>query len=106
MVRPNSYYDRSEDNVEVNSGAELARALKDNDWTASKTTDKTIVIMSALANIPWDKVKLLNLNWTTVNGEIVPLLQMAMHEPMSAEALDKLKDEPDFDVEFPKPESD
>jgi hypothetical protein len=67
--------------MDVTSGVELAKALHENDWTASKSTDKTIAIMSALSELPWNKVKMLSLKWTSVSNEIVPLLQIAMHEP-------------------------
>ena len=57
---------------------ELARALRENEWTASKTTDKTMAIMSGLSNIPWDKVKLFTLRWGLTGGEIVPDMNIMM----------------------------
>ena len=62
----------------INSLDGLAKALENNDWVPSKTTEKTIAIMSGLSNIPWDKVKLFTLRWESV-GEIVPFINIMMH---------------------------
>lgn len=79
MVRLPSYYDEVKDME--NPAALLAKALEENDWQASKTTDKTMAIMAGLGGIPWEQVKLFSLDWRVVGGEIVPHIQMAMYEP-------------------------
>ncbi len=56
----------------------LAKALADNDWVPSKTTDKTMAVMSGLCNIPWDKVKVFTLRWVDDVGEIVPEINLMM----------------------------
>lgn len=56
----------------------LAKAMEEQGWTASKTTDKTVALMSGLSNIPWEKVKLFTLRWTTSGGQIVPELNIMM----------------------------
>ena len=65
--------------MKIKSAEELAKALKDNDWVASKTTDKTIAIMAGLGSIPWDKVKIFSLRWDTELSEIVPIINIMMH---------------------------
>lgn len=64
----------------IRSGEELAKALNDNNWTVSKSTDKTIAIMAGMAALPWDIVKLFNVKWATVGGEIVPIIQIIMKD--------------------------
>jgi len=57
----------------------LSRALAENDWVPSKTTDKTMAIMSGMSDVPWEKVRLFALRWEVVGGEIVPIVNIMMH---------------------------
>ena len=72
----------------------LARALLDNDWVASKTTEKTMAIMSGMSHVPWDKVKMFHLRWEVVGGEIVPNVNVMMFGEGE-------EGEPDIEVEIP-----
>ncbi len=56
----------------------LAEALKDKGWQASKTTDKTMAVMSGLNNIPWERVRVFTLRWGLSGGEIVPSINLMM----------------------------
>ena len=62
----------------LKSAEALAKALENNDWVPSKTTEKTMAIMSGLTNIPWDRVKLFTLRWEGLGGEIVPNINLMM----------------------------
>jgi hypothetical protein len=75
----------------------LAKALEENDWVASKTTEKTMAIMAGLDNIPWDKVKLFTLRWEFVGGEIVPNINLMMYG-------EEVESEVKIDVEIPDEE--
>jgi len=76
---------------------ELAKALRENDWVPSKTTDKTMAVMSGLSNIEWDKVKLFTLRWQVVGGEIVPNVNLMMFGEGEKEVI-----EGDIKVELPE----
>ena len=64
----------------INTTDGLAKALEENDWSSSKSTDKVIAIMSGLRNVPWDKVKLFMLRWEIAAGIPVPNISLAMHD--------------------------
>ena len=83
--------------MRARSAEELAKALKENDWTSSKTTDKTMAIMIGMDSIPWEKVKLFTMRWETVNSEIVPVINIMMRPHNYDETEDH--DMKEFDVE-------
>ena len=80
--------------MKIRSAEELGKALRENDWVPSKTTDKTMAVMAGMGSIPWEKVKLFTLRWNTESGEIVPVINIMMHGP------DYVKEEDDVEIEI------